>query len=60
MTDECARQLHIIPTEDLVDHDTRYWNACLCGPALATQQHHENGAMHWDVLVTHHALDGRQ
>jgi hypothetical protein len=55
----CDRQLHVIPTDDAVEHDTRYWNACICGPKVQAKQHHADGAMHWDVIVTHHALDGR-
>lgn len=56
----CDRQLHVVPTADLVEHDTRYWNACVCGPQVKATQHHGDGAMHYDVVVTHHSLDGRE
>lgn len=49
--------VHVIPVNDLVDHDTSGEQECICGPT------HEpvmrvDGSNGW--LVTHHSLDGRE
>lgn len=48
--------LHVVPTADLVEHDTRLWNSCPCGPDFATQRTSKGIG----ITITHHSLDGRE
>jgi hypothetical protein len=43
--------VHVIPTDDLIEHETD-GDDCVCGPTIEMT---EGG---W--LVTHHSLDGRE
>lgn len=47
--------LHIIPDNDLVDHEPT--RDCVCGPATDIT-HGDDGEQQW--IITHHALDNRE
>lgn len=47
--------LHIIPDNDLIDHEPT--NRCICGPRTDIT-HGDNGEQQW--IITHHALDNRE
>ena len=49
--------VHVVPTNDLIRHDSSGGQTCVCGP---TEQPVEgdNGTVRW--LVVHHSLDGRE
>lgn len=51
MPDE--RNVHTFPVNDLVEHDTENFDACVCGPDV---EFLENGGR----LIVHHSLDGRE
>lgn len=51
-----ASMLHIVPTDDLIEHDTFGEQDCVCGPDLDLVET-ANGDR-W--LVVHHSLDGRE
>lgn len=46
---------HIIPVDDLIDHDPE--SDCICGPTLKPVARGD-GSYGW--LLIHHALDGRE
>lgn len=48
--------LHVIPVEDLIEHDTDGGD-CPCGPETSAVER-DDGSMGW--LEIHHALDGRE
>lgn len=47
--------LHIVPINDLIEHDTV--GACPCGPRDHPVKR-DDGSVGW--LVVHHSLDGRE
>lgn len=47
--------LHVIPLNDLIEHDTT--GTCPCGPADQPVRR-DDGSIRW--LVVHHSLDGRE
>jgi hypothetical protein len=51
-----ADTLHVVPTNDLIEHDTSEPDACVCGPdpELVETDHGDR----W--LIVHHSLDGRE
>jgi len=49
--------IHVIPINDLIEHDTSGEEDCLCGPETELVQGPE-GEDRW--VVTHNALDGRE
>lgn len=52
-----ANTLHVVPRDDLVEHDCSTEQAdCVCGPTPTLAQH-EGAPDGW--LLVHHALDGR-
>lgn len=48
-------ELHIVPLNDLVEHDTE--GDCVCVPE-ARPVTREDGSVGW--MVVHHSLDGRE
>lgn len=48
---------HVIPLNDLVEHDTDGEERCVCGPTTEPVER-DDGSFGW--LVTHHSLDGRE
>jgi hypothetical protein len=49
--------VHVIPLNDLVEHDTSGEQDCICG-AETEAVFREDGTNGW--LVLHHSLDGRE
>lgn len=45
--------VHTFPVDDVIEHDTENFDACVCGPDV---EFLDGGGK----LVTHHALDGRE
>jgi len=52
-----TNELHVIPLNDLVEHDTAHEDGCICGPRVEPVAR-EDGSMGW--LYVHHSLDGRE
>ena len=48
---------HVVPTDDLVLHDSSGGQPCVCGPTTVPVER-EDGSMGW--MVVHHSLDGRE
>ncbi len=48
--------VHVVPVNDLVEHDTDGVE-CVCGPTTEAVPR-DDGSMGW--VVTHHSLDGRE
>lgn len=48
---------HVIPVNDLIEHDTNGEQDCVCGPDTEPVER-EDGSMGW--LIVHHSLDGRE
>ena len=48
--------VHVVPTADLVDHDTT-GDDCVCGPTVEPVTRYD-GSIGW--LLIHHSLDGRE
>lgn len=48
---------HVMPVNDLIQHDSASDDACACGPTTQPVPR-EDGSMGW--LVVHHSLDGRE
>jgi hypothetical protein len=44
--------IHVVPVDDLIEHDTDSDDECVCGPDF---EFVEGGA-----VVTHHSLDNRE
>lgn len=51
-----AEPLHVIPINDLIDHDTDSED-CVCGPEVEPVER-EDGSFAY--LIVHHSLDGRE
>lgn len=52
------RTVHIVPSGDLIEHDTDTFDAdCVCGPTTEARKG-DDGSVGW-VLI-HHALDARK
>ncbi len=51
------RVLHVVPLNDLVEHDTFGQGDCVCGPDTEVV-FRDDGSNGW--LITHHSLDGRE
>lgn len=49
--------LHVVPMNDLVEHDTSIDTSCICMPT-DTPVKQEDGTIRW--LAVHHSLDGRE
>lgn len=49
--------VHVMPVNDLIEHDNSGVTDCPCGPTTEPVSA-EDGSMGW--LVTHHSLDGRE
>lgn len=49
--------LHVMPVDDLIEHDNSGTTVCPCGPTTEPVPR-EDGSFGW--LVTHHSLDGRE
>jgi hypothetical protein len=49
--------IHVIPLNDLVEHDTSGEQDCVCGPRTDPVPR-DDGSMGW--IVVHHSLDGRE
>lgn len=49
--------VHVIPCNDLVEHDTGPDTECVCGPALEAVPR-DDGSYGW--VYVHHSLDGRE
>lgn len=48
---------HVVPLNDLIQHDTSDEADCVCGPETEPVER-DDGSLGW--LVTHHSLDGRE
>lgn len=57
MAPEREDRIHVIPINDLVEHDTSGDQDCICGPSEEAVMR-DDGSNGW--LVTHHSLDGRE
>lgn len=51
-----ADAVHLIPVDDLIEHDTS-GNPCVCGPD-ALPGYYDDGTVAYHVI--HHSLDGRE
>lgn len=51
-----GQTIHVIPLDDLIDHDTSGDEQCVCGPD--TEHVPTDDGDGW--LITHHSLDGRE
>lgn len=49
--------IHVLPVDDLVEHDSSGQVDCVCGPTTEPVKA-DDGYVGW--LVSHHALDGRE
>ena len=49
--------VHVLPVNDLVEHDGDNDDDCICGPDVEPVIS-DDGSCGW--LITHHALDGRE
>jgi hypothetical protein len=49
--------LHVVPVNDLIEHDTSEDEDCICGPETIPVER-DDGSFGW--LVSHHSLDGRE
>ncbi|MGW7359455.1 hypothetical protein ACWGI0_23185 [Streptomyces sp. NPDC054802] len=49
--------LHVVPVDDLIAHDTTADGTCACGPT-DTPVKQDDGSIRW--LAVHHSLDGRE
>lgn len=47
--------IHVVPLNDLVEHDTQ--SECVCGPRVEVAKR-DDGSVGW--LYVHHSLDGRE
>lgn len=50
-----SNELHVVPVDDLIEHDTV--GDCPCGPTTKPVER-DDGSNGW--MVTHHSLDGRE
>jgi hypothetical protein len=48
---------HVVPVNDLIEHDSSGERDCICGPETVPVER-DDGSMGW--LVSHHSLDGRE
>lgn len=48
---------HVIPQNDLIEHDTSTIDGCICGPTCELVDR-SDGSFGW--LVVHNSLDGRE
>lgn len=48
--------VHVVPLDDIVNHDEDNNGECICGVVTAPVQR-DDGSTAW--MYTHHALDGR-
>ena len=48
---------HVLPVNDLVEHEADEGTACVCGPDVEPVEC-DDGSINW--LVSHHSLDGRE
>lgn len=48
---------HVVPVDDLIEHDTSGEEDCICGTDTEPVER-EDGSMGW--LVSHYSLDGRE
>lgn len=53
--DDAVEALHVLPVNDLIDHEDS--DECICGPASTLIQR-ADGSDGW--VVTHNSLDGRE
>lgn len=56
-TDDHAHHVHVIPIDDLVEHDRDDDGDCVCGPELEPCPR-ADGTIAW--LITHASADGRE
>lgn len=48
---------HVVPVNDLIEHDTTGEQDCVCGPDVEPVER-DDGSVAW--LISHHSLDGRE
>jgi hypothetical protein len=48
---------HVVPVNDLIDHDSSGEEDCVCGPEILPVER-DDGSFGW--VVSHHSLDGRE
>jgi hypothetical protein len=56
MGDVMGETVHVVPVDDLIEHDTSGEKPCVCGPDVEHVEAEDGDG--W--LVTHHSLDGRE
>lgn len=49
--------LHVVPVDDLIEHDTSGQEDCACGP-MSRPVKREDGSVGW--VIVHSSLDGRE
>lgn len=49
--------LHVVPVDDAITHDTTTDDGCVCGPTIQPVKA-DDGSVGW--LAVHHSLDGRE
>ncbi|MGW2550696.1 hypothetical protein [Streptomyces sp. NPDC001635] len=49
--------LHVIPVDDAIEHDTSVGGQCVCGPTERPEKR-DDGSVGW--IAVHHSLDGRE
>jgi hypothetical protein len=49
--------LHVVPVDDLIEHDTSISGSCACGPTDKPVKR-DDGSAGW--IAVHHSLDGRE
>lgn len=49
--------VHVLPVNDLIEHDDEHQENCVCGPSVEAV-HRPDGSNGW--LYVHNALDGRE
>lgn len=49
--------VHVVPVNDLIEHDSDTDEGCPCGPA-PEPVFRDDGSCGW--VVSHHSLDGRE
>jgi hypothetical protein len=48
---------HVVPVNDLIEHDTSDETDCICGPETGPIER-DDGTFGW--VISHHSLDGRE
>ncbi|MDH6460128.1 hypothetical protein M2302_000279 [Micromonospora sp. A200] len=49
--------VHVVPVNDLIEHDSGGGQPCVCGPDNVPVKR-DDGSVEWEIV--HHSLDGRE